>query len=321
MAETASSPPKPVHTIVLDAGPILKNTPPLSTLLAQCEEIITVPSVVGEIRDPDARARVETLYLPFLKQRSPTPKSFNVISEFARKTGDRSVLSRTDIEVLALAYEIECERNEGDWRLRSVPGQKRVNGKPPVKAEDKKEEPESNGVDAITEGVKDTTVSDNAEEYKKEDSPAANEPVTESAPVEPVTGENATEEAQDEDQDEDQEDDAADSDGGEWITPTNYKKRLAREDAAGASSTASEPKTMQVATMTTDFAVSPHTSICSDHAANLCPVSKRSSPDEPQSSVDNHPTKGPAPQDLHQAVPCLLPDHQGDEQAVLSSLW
>ena len=77
MADTTAPSTKPVSTIVLDAGPILKNTPPLSTLLAQCDEIITTPSVVGEIRDPDARARVETLYLPFLKQRSPTPKSFN----------------------------------------------------------------------------------------------------------------------------------------------------------------------------------------------------------------------------------------------------
>ena len=105
------------HTLVLDAGPILKNTPPLSTLLARSEELITTPAVVREIRDPDARARVETLYLPFLKQRSPTPKSVAVLSEFARKTGDRTVLSKTDIEVLALAYEIECERNGGDWRL------------------------------------------------------------------------------------------------------------------------------------------------------------------------------------------------------------
>ena len=254
MADTESSPPKPVHTIVLDAGPILKNTPPLSTLLAQCEEIITTPSVVGEIRDPDARARVETLYLPFLKQRSPTPNSFNVMSEFARKTGDRSVLSRTDIEVLALAYELECERNGGDWRLRSVPGQKRVNGKPPVKEEEKKEETGSNGVEAITEGVKETTVADNSEESKKDEStaPQENGSATENTPAEAVA-ENNTDDAQgEEDPDED---DGADSDGGEWITPSNYKKRLARDEAGGATSTTPEPKTMQVATMTTDFAV------------------------------------------------------------------
>ncbi|KAJ5145870.1 D-site 20S pre-rRNA nuclease [Penicillium bovifimosum] len=245
MAETAATSSKPVHTIVLDAGPILKNTPPLSTLLAQCDEIITTPSVVSEIRDPDARLRVETLYLPFLKQRSPTPKSFNIISEFARKTGDRSVLSRTDIEVLALAYEIECEKNEGDWRLRSVPGQKRINGKPPVKeAEEAKAEDAE--VEAITEGVNEITVADAPEEPQKEEVVALTKEAEEVAEV-------AAEVAAEEDEDIDQNVDEADSDGGEWITPSNYKKRLA-EDESGSATLAAAPKTMQVATMTTDFA-------------------------------------------------------------------
>ncbi|KAJ5317733.1 hypothetical protein PENANT_c004G10066 [Penicillium antarcticum] len=249
MAETTNTVTKPVHTIVLDAGPILKNTPPLSTLLAQCEEIITTPSVVGEIRDPDARARVETLYLPFLKQRTPTPHSFNVISEFARKTGDRTVLSRVDIEILALAYELECEKNEGDWRLRSVPGQKKINGKPPVKEEPKEEpaeeskeaqpESESADVEAIAEGVKEAVIEESQEKPKEEETvPASNED------VEIVAAE---------EQDPDEPADEADSDGGEWITPTNYKKRLA-QDESGSASLAAAPKTMQVATMTTDFA-------------------------------------------------------------------
>ncbi|CAG8347453.1 unnamed protein product [Penicillium salamii] len=247
MAETTATSTKPVHTIVLDAGPILKNTPPLSTLLAQCEEIITTPSVVGEIRDPDARARVETLYLPFLKQRSPTPKSFNIVSEFARKTGDRSVLSRTDIEVLALAYEIECEKNEGDWRLRSVPGQKKINGKPPVKEAPTEAAAESADVEAITEGMKDTTVADAQEAPKEEEAtaPEDTEDLLEAAV------EIADEEAQEEE--EEANDDAADSDGGEWITPSNYKKKLAQDESGSATLTAA-PKTMQVATMTTDFA-------------------------------------------------------------------
>jgi RNA-binding protein NOB1 len=251
MADATSSSTKLVHTIVLDAGPIIKNTPPLSTLLAQCDEIITTPSVVNEIRDPDARARVETLYLPFLKQRTPSPKSLNVISEFARKTGDRSVLSRVDIEVLALAYEIECERNGGDWRLRSVPGQKRVNGKPPVKEEGKKEETEATVEESVAEATE-AAVTEVAEKTKKgETAPAQEEePATESATVEPVADDDTPEESKAEVEDED---DAADSDG-EWITPTNYKKRLAR-DESGSSGNGSEPKSMQVATMTTDFAV------------------------------------------------------------------
>lgn len=258
-----SETPKPIHSIVLDAGPILKNTPPLSTLLAQCEELVTTPSVVSEIRDPDARLRVETLYLPFLKQRTPTPKSVSVLSEFARKTGDRAVLSKTDIEVLALAYEIECERNGGDWRLRSVPGQKRVNGKPPVKEEEKKdeeqkedtkkEEPtsverpdgpgESADVEKIAHDLKETTLEndDATPTTENEGTPS----VTENLTTDPAAAQEP----------EGQEDEGSDSDSGGWITPSNLKKRQIRDEALSAS-TVPEPKVMQVATITTDFAVS-----------------------------------------------------------------
>ncbi|PYI12193.1 D-site 20S pre-rRNA nuclease [Aspergillus sclerotiicarbonarius CBS 121057] len=252
----SAAPTKPVHTIVLDAGPILKNTPPLSTLLAQCEELLITPSVVSEIRDPAARQRVETMYLPFLKQRTPSPKSVAVLSEFARKTGDRAVLSKTDLEVLALAYEVECERNGGDWRLRSVPGQKQVNGKPPVKEEkvEEKEEPKGEGegegesaqteesqvegaeVEAVVEDLKSASLEEKEPETEVQETPAEAE----------------TEEPTSQDADAPEEDDADDSDGG-WITPSNLKKRQAR-DEAGSTTAAPEPKVMQVATMTTDFA-------------------------------------------------------------------
>ncbi|EAU31184.1 conserved hypothetical protein [Aspergillus terreus NIH2624] len=254
MAESTTR-PKPVHTIVLDAGPILKNTPPLSTLLAQCEELLITPSVVREIRDPDARARVETMYLPFLKQRTPSPKSVAILSEFARKTGDRAVLSYTDLEVLALAYEVECERNGGDWRLRSVPGQKQVNGKPPAKTEEPKaeeskpetttevkdEEKSSNAdVDIVAEDLKNATL----ETETKEEPQESQESQEASAPAE----------AEPETNDEDKEEDGAASDSdGEWITPSNLKKRQVRDDNISADASP-EPKVMQVATMTTDFA-------------------------------------------------------------------
>ncbi|PLB43138.1 20S-pre-rRNA D-site endonuclease nob1 [Aspergillus steynii IBT 23096] len=257
MADSTTTPPKPVHTIVLDAGPVLKNTPPLSTLLAQCEELLITPSVVAEIRDPDARARVETLYLPFLKQRSPSPKSVAVLSEFARKTGDRSVLSKTDIEVLALAYELECERNGGDWRLRSVPGQKQVNGKPPAKEEEQKTEgepesvenkPETPEVDTVAEDLKKTSLEGGNEESQVE----AAAPATESAKDDAQVDSSAVQALEEEAKQEEDPDAADESDGGEWITPSNFKKRQARDE--GSSSTTPEPKVMQVATMTTDFA-------------------------------------------------------------------
>lgn len=271
MAEQPA-PTKPVHTIVLDAGPILKNVPPLSTLLAQAEELVTTPAVVGEIRDPVARSRVETLYLPFMKQRTPSPKSVQVISEFARKTGDRAVLSKVDIEILALAYEIECERNGGDWRLRSVPGQKRVNGKPPVKeGEASAENATTEKVDEAAEGTQkegelkienttadvDKVAEDLAETTIKEDATQSTE-ATEVAPEETAPIDGTAEDNTDEITVEvvEDEEEGEDSDGGgEWITPSNIKKKQARDEEAGLSGTP-EPKVMQVATMTTDFAVS-----------------------------------------------------------------
>ncbi|KAL3445475.1 Nin one binding Zn-ribbon like-domain-containing protein [Aspergillus insuetus] len=250
---------KPVHTIVLDAGPILKNNPPLSTLLAQCEELVITPSVLSEIRDPDARQRIETLYLPFLKQRSPSPKSFSVLSEFARKTGDRAVLSRTDIEVLALAYEIECERNGGDWRLRSVPGQKQVNGKPPVKVVKKESEEtqeaaraeentEAPTVEDISEALE-STLLENEEQEQGKEAPAATKSQETKSEEADIPAETPMDHAEAGEED----GAASESDGEEWITPSNLKKRQAR-DEAGSATAASEPKVMQVATMTTDFA-------------------------------------------------------------------
>jgi RNA-binding protein NOB1 len=125
--------PKPVHTIVLDAGPIIKGEPAVSTLLGQCEVLLTTASVIDEIKDKATRTRLETILMPFLAMRTPKPPSIKTVSDFARKIGDLSVLSRTDIELLALSYELECERNQGDWRLRKYPGQRRTNGPSPFK--------------------------------------------------------------------------------------------------------------------------------------------------------------------------------------------
>lgn len=126
---------KPIHTVILDAAPIIRGEPGISSLLLQCEEIVSTPEVIREIRDEATRSRLQTTLIPFLILRTPNPHSVKVITDFARKTGDLAVLSKVDIHLLALSYEIECEKNGGDWRLRSVPGQKRTNGPSPGKVE------------------------------------------------------------------------------------------------------------------------------------------------------------------------------------------
>ena len=248
---TTSAITKPIHTIVLDSSPLLLNAPGISTLLANGHVLVTTPSVLAEIKNEEARSRVNTLYLPFLTVRSPKPESIKFVREFARKTGDSISLSQTDYEVLALAYDLECERNGGDWRLRNAPGQKRVNGSPPrkeeAKAEDQSETAEAtlNATDPIDD-VEETIetelegmrISETASVAEVPDE-ARNE-ATET-PTHPPT-DPASEES-----------DSGDSDEG-WITPSNIKKHQAKDEAADNTSK-SETRTLQVATMTGDFAL------------------------------------------------------------------
>lgn len=54
--------------------------------------------------------------------KTPAPESVRVITDFATITGNLAFLSQPDVQILALAYEIECQRHGGEWRLRRVPG-------------------------------------------------------------------------------------------------------------------------------------------------------------------------------------------------------
>ncbi|KAL1387321.1 Nin one binding Zn-ribbon like-domain-containing protein [Phyllosticta capitalensis] len=307
---------KPVNSLVIDAGPIIKNSPPVSTLIAQAEAIFTIPSVVSEIRDEATRARVETTLLPFLTQRNPRPETVKIVSDFARKTGDYQVLSATDIQLIALAREIECERNGGDWRLRNAPGQKGTNGKPPKK--EKKStggKDEKQGEDEATQSADDQ---DSAEPSADAPAPSApdaadeltsaleNTHITAESPKEadsiaaetqPVATEDDAETPAESQAAEDNEDGwtttsntntkpkrkqrkhksskeaeptppavkendaetpaepqaAGDSDSDDWITPSNIKRKQQEDDKAGSG--AAEPRHMQAAIMTTDYAM------------------------------------------------------------------
>lgn len=234
---------KPIHTIVLDTGAIIRNHPTVSSLIAQSEQLVTVPAILSEIKDEATRIRFDTTIRPFLDIRTPAPKSIAVITDFARRTGDLSVLSGPDIQIIALAYELECERNGGDWRLRRMPGQKSLNGKPPGSTETKDTEkpiaespaPTESPADAVTERVSDLKVADTLTSTPEI--------------VKDVTATN------DQDNDDDDDDDQG------WITPSNLAKRQAQDtngtaiSASAAGSGSSPTPVMQVATITTDFAM------------------------------------------------------------------
>ena len=249
MAESAKAPEvtKPIHTIILDSSPLLLNTPSISTLLANGHVLVTTTSVLAEIKNEEARSRVDTLYKPFLELRSPKPESIKFVKDFARKTGDAAVLSHTDFEVLALAYDLECERNRGDWRLRNSPGQKRVNGSPPEKPKQEEQLGQNEGrEESDKDGKEAEEIMDEIHGVRIADGPEAPESTPEKENTDIAPEEQPIPELV-------EEEDSADSDEG-WITPSNIKKRQAKDDAADKTSN-SQPKTLQVATMTGDFAM------------------------------------------------------------------
>lgn len=208
--------------------------------------------------------------MPFLKFRTPRPESIKFVTDFARRTGDLMVLSKPDIHLIALTYDLECERNGGDWRLRKEPGQKTVNGAPPAKEGAEAENKEAAAAAAPVTEDKTEEVKQVEEQLEKLDiGSGSQEQETTPAP----------EETEEEEEEEEEENDGeASDDDGEWISmqppspsyspyippqstltlvlaaaPTNIKKVQARE----STQIAPEPlqKTLQAALITSDMAM------------------------------------------------------------------
>ncbi|KAK6836172.1 hypothetical protein PG987_006667 [Apiospora arundinis] len=251
---------KPVKLLIVDTGPLIKNDPPLSTLLAKADEIYTLPSVLTEIRDEATRTRVQTQLLPFLKLRSPRSESVQFVTGFARRTGDLEVLSKPDIHLIALAYELECEKNGGDWRLRKEPGQKQTNGKSPAAlAKLAAQESGEKSTDTPAAAEAPSTSEEAAEQSTKAEEPtlaqeevshkldtlSLAEATTENTSVDnaPETADATVEEGEDEDGDDD--------DG--WITPSNLKKHQAKDQVSSPEQPIQ--RVLQVALLTSDFAM------------------------------------------------------------------
>jgi len=106
------------RALVIDSGPIIKLTG-VSALRDRADAFYTVPAVIHEIRDAKARQHLQSL--PFdIQTREPMPQSVAVVTEFARLTGDFQSLSRVDLLVLALVYELEKE-GCGVEHIRTTP--------------------------------------------------------------------------------------------------------------------------------------------------------------------------------------------------------
>ena len=92
------------YALIIDSGPIIRHTG-LTSLRDKAARYVTVPAVLQEIRDAKARQHLETL--PFdLETKEPSAQSMQTVVEFARQTGDYPSLSRVDLQVLGLLYEM-----------------------------------------------------------------------------------------------------------------------------------------------------------------------------------------------------------------------
>lgn len=87
-----------------DAGAFLRD----AALQDIGKNIYTIRDVVSEIRDKATRRRLAVL--PYeLRFKEPFPEYVRLVTEFSKKTGDYPSLSATDIQVLALTYQLEAE--------------------------------------------------------------------------------------------------------------------------------------------------------------------------------------------------------------------
>lgn len=103
-----------VESLVLDATPLI--TQPAATLLQLAATYYTTPGVKAELRSEFARQQL-LVWDDKLQVRQPKQALVEKVTAFARATGDHLVLSLNDVHIIALAYELEVEKN-GETNLR-----------------------------------------------------------------------------------------------------------------------------------------------------------------------------------------------------------
>ena len=261
---------KQLRSIILDTSPILTSTPSISTLLIKAERIYTVPSVIEEVKDPNARSRLEVTVIPFLTIQSPKPESLAFVANFARRTGDYAILSRTDIEVLALSYELDCVQHGGDSRLRKSPGQSLPKRSPPSSKKEVGDAASPKTTIGPNEDKLHTiqpTPAANLELDSQDPQPSAD--VNQDGLSSDLKALNIAEDSHATLLAEGQDDSAAAVDSSEphveveesessgsegWITPSNLKKQQAKDKNA-STAPVQEGQMIQVATITGDFAM------------------------------------------------------------------
>ncbi|XP_054856109.1 RNA-binding protein NOB1 isoform X2 [Eublepharis macularius] len=218
----------PVEHVVADAGAFLRG----AALQEIGRQIYTTREVVAEIRDKEARRRLALLPFP-LRFRQPGPDYVRLVTEFSKKTGDYPSLSATDLQVLALTYQLEAE-HVGVAHLKKEPAQKARHPEeeksPSVVADPEQGVPARAEEAAFGSFVFWRTPLPSIEADLLELLEASADAIE---PEDPAGGQESTEEEEEEG----------------WITPGNIQQ-IQQDAGQGA-----EPVGVQVGCLTTDFAM------------------------------------------------------------------
>ncbi|CAH8860998.1 unnamed protein product [Trichobilharzia szidati] len=221
--------------IVVDTAPFVKRT-----RLENFNAIIyTVPQVVDEIKDPQTREYMKCL--PYtINCQIPQKESVKYVKDIAKQTGDISVLSSTDIQVIALTYELYKEYI-GEPKLKEI---KPLPSNLSLLA--RCEVPKTTGKESGTSGEDDNDNNDEDDDDDNED-------------VEGGEGEAATT-SEEEEEETQQDTESLEPNDDDWITEDNFDEKAMTNFGLGRDfSDSMEPinkaQTDVVACLTTDFAM------------------------------------------------------------------
>ncbi|KAG5654622.1 hypothetical protein H0H81_011597 [Sphagnurus paluster] len=262
----SSSQPPRCKNLVLDAGPLLS----LSPLRGIAETYVTVPQVLAELKDKRAREHFEQLGLISgvnVRVQSPDAASLAHVIQWAKKTGDYSVLSHPDLCVLALTYalheeakkakETQKDATEATEKPVDVPAVEEISSI--LEDVPREDLPGSGGESSVEEENPVQGSTSEVQDVNEETLEPLNvelQPITEST----TTTERA-QEPPSRDPSEPIYDDPSDSDDGEgeWITPSNVSLHKSRAldllPDAGAKGKRNGDQRIDTGCMTADFAM------------------------------------------------------------------
>ncbi|KAM9607572.1 RNA-binding protein NOB1 isoform 1-T1 [Trichechus inunguis] len=241
----------PVEHVVADAGAFLRD----AALQDIGKNIYTLREVLSEIRDKATRRRLAVL--PYeLHFKEPFPEYVRLVTEFSKKTGDYPSLSATDIQVLALTYQLEAEF-VGVSHLKQEPEKVKVSSsvrhpETPLLISGfhlpSKLKPPREKVDHEHPASEPENLEFSSFMFWRNPLPNIDRELQE---LLLDKGESVPSEEEDEEENgfEERKDEDSDADGGGWITPSNIKQIQQELEQCCV------PNNVRVGCMTTDFAM------------------------------------------------------------------